>query len=225
MDDDDDAADQHTAAAADPGATVVAPPPAGAGAELAWSLLADGETVPAQRHSWALVWTQAAAFVSMGVASAVVVAAAGWLLLRARHDPPQSPPVARRPAQVTATTSTKAPPAPSTVTVVAAAPTVTVEATPPTVTVEAPATTASRVAAPHAGEADDERFLEQMRSLGYVIVNPQVALGNAHEACRLLRRGESTDQVDQEMSARTGANMTDTLQLVSSAMLVYPDCY
>jgi len=182
--------------------------------------------VPAQRHSWALVWAQAAAFVSMGVASAVVVAAAGWLLLRVRHDPPQSPPVAHRPAQVTATTSTKAPPAPSTVTVVATAPTVTVGATPPTVTVGAPATTASRVAAPHAGEADDDqRFLEHMRSLGYVIFDPEVALSNAHEACRLLRRGESTDQVDQEMSARTGANMTDTVQLVSSAMLDYPDCY
>jgi hypothetical protein len=31
--------------------------------------------------------------------------------------------------------------------------------------------------------------------------------------------------MDQQMQARMGANMTDTLQLTSSAMLAYPNCY
>ncbi len=45
MDDDDNAAGRHTAAAEDLDATTVAPPPAQAAPQLAWSLLADGETV------------------------------------------------------------------------------------------------------------------------------------------------------------------------------------
>jgi len=129
---------------------------------------------------------------------------------------------------------------PPTVTVKATPPTVTVRDTPPTVTVEAAPPTVTvpdpvsvipsprRSSMPAPGEVDsvyDQRFLDHMRSLGYVIVNRQLLLRNAHEACRLLRRGESTGQVNQEMSERMGTSMSDTLQLTSSAMLTYPDCY
>jgi len=89
-----------------------------------------------------------------------------------------------------------------------------VEAAP--TTVEAPLSAAppprrSSAAAPR--EVDtlyDQRFLDQMRSLGYVIVNPQLALRNAHEACRLFRLGESAEQVNQQMSAQMGANTIRT---------------
>ena len=123
-------------------------------------------------------------------------------------------------------------------TVTATPPTVTIKTTPPTetVTVKATPPTApistvpsrrrSSAAAPR--EVDtlyDQRFLDQMRSLGYVIVNPQLVLRNGHETCRLLRQGESVEQVNQQMSAQMGANMSDTLHLTSSAMLAYPDCY
>jgi hypothetical protein len=78
---------------------------------------------------------------------------------------------------------------------------------------------------PQFDPARDQWLLNNMRSLGYVIVNPQLVISNAHEACRLFQQGESSEQVNQQMSTRTGANMTDTLQLTSSAMLAYPNCY
>jgi hypothetical protein len=250
--DDDDAAEQETMAADDNGVTTVAPPSAVAAPELAWSLDDDDETAPVERQSWGLAWAQAAVFVSIGAVFAFVIGAVGWVLVRAHNDSPPAPPVAQRAAEVTQTTRPEAPAvavAPSTVTVAAPSPlvtvttsppTVTVRETPPTVTVEAAPTTAtveaplsavpsprrSSVAAPR--EVDtlyDQRFLDRMRSLGYVITNPPLMLRNAHEACRLFRQGESAEQVNQQMSAQMGTNMTDTLQLTSSAMLAYPDCY
>jgi hypothetical protein len=78
---------------------------------------------------------------------------------------------------------------------------------------------------PQFDPARDQWLLNNLRSLGYVIINPPLVISNAHEACRLFREGESSEQVNQEMSARMGANMIDTLQLTSSAMLAYPNCY
>lgn len=243
----------HTASVdeEDGGATAAVPPSTQAAPELAWSL-DDDEAMPVERHSWRLAWVQAAVFVTLGAVSAFAVGAVGWVLVRGHDDWRQAPPVAHRPDEVTQTPARKAPAAlaaPATVTVEATPPTVTVKATPPTVTVKAtpptvtvePAPTTVTVpapagpihfprrsgdAAPHAVDpAADQRFLDQMRSLGYVIVNQQLILHNAHEACRLLRQGDSPEQVDQEMAARMGTNTADTLQLVSSAMLAYPDCY
>jgi hypothetical protein len=74
-------------------------------------------------------------------------------------------------------------------------------------------------------DSRDQWLLNNLRSLGYTIVDPSLVIANAHQACRLLQQGESTDQMDQQMQARMGANMTDTLQLTSSAMLAYPNCY
>jgi hypothetical protein len=79
--------------------------------------------------------------------------------------------------------------------------------------------------APEFDPARDQWLLNNLRSLGYVIVNPPLVISNAHEACRLFQQGESSEQVNQQMSARMSASMIDTLQLTSSAMLAYPNCY
>ncbi len=206
----------------DVGATAVVPPSTQAAPELAWSLDDDGEAMPVERHSWRLAWAQAAVFVALGAVCAFAIGAVGWVLVRGHDDWRQAPPVAHRPGEVTQTPARKALAAPATVTV---------EPAPTTVTVPAPAGTIhfprrSSDAAPQAIDpAADQRFLDHMRSLGYVIVNPQLILHNAHEACRLLRQEDSAEQVDQEMAARMGTNTADSLQLVSSAMLAYPDCY
>jgi len=253
MMDDDDAAEQLTVAADDLGATAVAPLSMEAEPQLAWSLDNGSDTGPAQRQPWRLAWVQAGVFASIGAVCAVVIGVVGWVFIRAHDDPRAATPVAHR-AGAVMQTGRSAPPAaavaaPSTVTVEATPPTVTVKATPPTVTVrDTPPTVTVEAAPPREtvpdpvsvipspprssipapGEVDsvyDQRFLDQMRSLGYVIVNRQLLLRNAHEACRLLRQGESTGQVNQEMSQRMGTSMSDTLQLTSSAMLTYPDCY
>jgi Protein of unknown function (DUF732) len=187
----------------------------------------------------------------IGAVSALLISTVGWALTRTHDDSRQAPSVAHRAAQVMQTTSAQVPAAviatstvtvqatPPTVTVTATPPTITVKSTPPTVTVKAAPTTvtlpdpsatippprrSSVAAPPEADTVYDQRFLDQMRSDGYVITNPQLMLRNAHEACRLFQQGESAEQVNQQMSAQMGADMTDTLQLTSSAMLAYPDC-
>ena len=253
MNDDDNAADQPTMAADNDDATAAAPPSTRTGPRLAWSLDdGDDEHPPDDRQPWLLAWAQAAVFVLIGGAVAFAVGVVGWVLVRAHDDRQQAPPVAHRTVEVRPATGMTAPsevvgpstvtveatpttvtvkPTPSAITVRATAPTVTVEAAPTTVTSLAPVSTVppprrSSVSAPR--EIDsiyDQRFLDHMRSLGYVIFNPELMLRNAHEACRLFQQGESADQVNQDMSARMRTNMTDTLQLTSSAMLAYPDCY
>jgi hypothetical protein len=64
-----------------------------------------------------------------------------------------------------------------------------------------------------------------MRSLGYTITNESLAVRNAHETCRLFGQGESVSQVNEQMSAKMGASTSDTLQLTSSAILAYPNCF
>jgi hypothetical protein len=247
MDDDDKAAEQHTRAVNEIDATSVAPKLAEAPPDLAWSLNDDDETLCPERQSWGLACAQAAVLALIGVVLAFVIGAAGAELVRAHDDSRQAPRVAHRAVAEMPTTSAKAhamvvaPPTvtvkttPPTVTVKATPPTVTVKAAPPTITVEAAPTTVTQPAplpAPSTaivpGEVDtiyDHRFLDRMRSLGYLILNPPLMLRNAHEACRLFRHGESAEQVNQQMSAEMRTNMTDTLQLTSSAMLAYPDCY
>ncbi|MGO9927233.1 MAG: DUF732 domain-containing protein [Mycobacterium sp.] len=63
-----------------------------------------------------------------------------------------------------------------------------------------------------------------LRQLGYQVTDRQLALSNAHEACRLFRQGEPAAEVNQEMAARMHASLDATLMLTSSAMLSYPDC-
>jgi 7-keto-8-aminopelargonate synthetase-like enzyme len=88
-----------------------------------------------------------------------------------------------------------------------------------------PPVAAPELPAPAFDPSRDQWLLNNMRSLGYTIMNPPLVIANAHEACRLLQQGESTDQMNQQMQARMGASTLDTLQLTSSAMLAYPNCY
>ncbi|MBO0880111.1 MAG: DUF732 domain-containing protein, partial [Mycobacterium sp.] len=71
----------------------------------------------------------------------------------------------------------------------------------------------------------DQWLLDNLRSLGYSIINPALVINSAYQACHLFQQGESPEQVNQQISATTGLNIDDTLQLTSSAMLAYyPDC-
>jgi hypothetical protein len=111
-----------------------------------------------------------------------------------------------------------APPAP--VTAPESLPAVTVDASPPAVA-EIP----SPAPSPQSDRARDQWLLDNLRSLGYVIINPAIVIHKAHEACRLFQQDESPEQVNQQMSAITGMNLDDTVQLTSSAMLAYyPNC-
>jgi len=117
------------------------------------------------------------------------------------------------------TVTVQAAPKPPPVTV-----TITAKPAPATVTVQAPPPPAPKPADPAADPAADERFLDGMRQFGYQVTDRQLALSNAHEACRLFRQGEPAAEVNQEMAARMHASLDATLMLTSSAMLSYPDC-
>jgi hypothetical protein len=181
---------------------------------LAWSVEELAE--PPAGRSWRAAWVAAVAVL---LACGVVAVLIGTL---SRNDEPnaQAPPVLSS-AAVTPMMPPRAvaPTVPAT--------TVTVQATPSTVTVEAsppPETTTVPSAAPLSEAVYDQRFLDRMASLGYVVSDRSLAVSNAHEVCQLLRLGESPAQVNQQMAARTGASMADVLQLTASAMLAYPDC-
>ena len=78
---------------------------------------------------------------------------------------------------------------------------------------------------PHFDPARDQWLLDNLRSLGYTIINPALVISSAYQACHLFQQGESPEQVNQQMSAKTGLNIDDTVQLTSSAMLAYyPNC-
>ncbi len=243
--DNDREVDQPTSVGAGNDETAFVPPPTEAGPELAWSLADDVDTVPVERP-WGLAWGQATVFLSIGAVVALVIAVVGWTIGRSDHEPQPLAHEARPAAAAAAVTSTSAAPVaavvpPSTVTAQAVPTTVTVQAPAPPpkttiVTVQAPAqTTTVRVTSEPPPEANvvpqlsqtvyDQRFLEKMRSLGYTITNESLAVRNAHEACRLFGQGETATQVNEQMSAKVGASMTDTLQLTSSAILAYPNCF
>jgi hypothetical protein len=100
---------------------------------------------------------------------------------------------------------------------------------PLTVTVDASSSTAAAIPtlapSPQSDRTRDQWLLDNLRSLGYVIINPLVVIHKAHEACRLFQQDKSPEQVNRHMSATTGMNMDDTVQLTSSAMLAYyPNC-
>jgi hypothetical protein len=101
-------------------------------------------------------------------------------------------------------------------------PTVVIEAAPPAATEMSPPAPAP---SPHFDPARDQWLLDNLRSLGYTIINPALVISSAYQACHLFQQGESPEQVNQQMSATTGLNIDDTLQLTSSAMLAYyPNC-
>lgn len=99
---------------------------------------------------------------------------------------------------------------------------VAIEVSPPAATAIPPAPPAP---SPRFDPAGDQWLLDNLRSLGYTIINPSRVVSSAYQACRLFQEGESPEQVNQQMSVMTGLNIDDTLQLTSSAMLAYyPNC-
>ena len=210
--------------------TSVVPPPVVAALDLAWSLDDDAVQQPADRQSWGLALGQAAVMLSIGAVVALVICAVGWVLVGTQRDEQPLPveahvtTVAAQPSYLAAPTAVAQP---STVTVQAAPTTITVRAAPEpeTTTVRVtPEPSSEAIVAPLSEATYDQRFLDRMRSLGYTITDQQLALRNAHESCRLFRQGESPSQVDQQLSTSMGASMIDAMQLVSSAMLSYPNC-
>lgn len=239
MTEDANADDLPPTAAADHAETTFVPPASDLAPDLAWSLGDEAaDTVLLNRHSWDSAWGRALLVAGCAIALALLISIGGLMVILTHRATWATAPAAQH-ESVVVQTSLVAPPATSTVTVqaspttvtVQAPPTVTVPATPTTVTVRVPVTPTAptrslkRVTPSDVDSADDQQFLDRMRSLGYTITNPEVALRNAHETCRLFQMGESAEQVNQQMSARMGASMSDTLQLTSSAVLAYPDCF
>lgn len=239
MTDDANADDLPPTAAADHAETTLVPPASDPAPDLAWSLGDEAaDTALLDRHSWDSAWGRALLVAGGAITLALLISIGGLMVMLTHRGTWVTAPAAQR-ESVVVQTSLVAPPAPSTVTVqaspttvtVQAPPTVTVSAAPTTVTVRVPVTPTAptrslkRVTPSDVDSAEDQQFLDRMRSLGYTITNPQVALRNAHETCRLFQMGESAEQVNQQMSARMGASMSDTLQLTSSAVLAYPDCF
>jgi hypothetical protein len=201
----------------------------------AWSLEDESDT-PTEPYTWPSAWLRAGLLVLCAAVIAGVIWAVGWVVVGRKPTiaavPAASghrPSPAATPAAAPRSHSVPAPlaaPAPAPRTTVAPMPTVRIEASPPVATEVSPPPPAPKLPpAPVFEDNRDQWLLNNLRSLGYTIVNPALVISNAHEACRLLQQGESTDLMNQQMQARMGASMLDTLQLTSSAMLAYPNCY
>jgi hypothetical protein len=229
----DDADELPPTVAAHHPETTFVPPVGDPAVDLAWSLGDDADTVLFHRHSWDSAWGRALLMAGCAIAIALFISI-GCLIVMLAHRDTRSAASAPEHETVVVQTSVvtqPAPPSTTTVTVEALPTTVTLPPTPTTVTVRVPVTptaptrslkglTPSRV-----DSANDQQFLDRMRSLGYTITDPRLALRNAHETCRLFQSGESSEQVNQQMSAKMGTNMNDTLEFTSSAVLSYPDCF
>jgi hypothetical protein len=101
-------------------------------------------------------------------------------------------------------------------------PTIVIEAAPPAAAEISPP---APVPSPYFDPARDQWLLDNLRSLGYTIINPALVISSAYQACHLFQQGAAPEQVNRQMSATTGLNIDDTLQLTSSAMLAYyPNC-
>ena len=203
----------------------------------AWSLEVDeSDDDPTQRHTWPGTWMRAALLALSAMVIAAVVGVLGWATmprhsataLPATHAHRRAPAAARVAAppihHVTTPLAAPKPAVPSPT----PAPAVTIEASPPVqheIAPPPPPVPEPPAPTPVFDDSRDQWLLNNLRSLGYTIINPPLVIANAHEACRLLQQGESTDQMDRQMQARMGASMLDTLQLTSSAMLAYPDCF
>jgi hypothetical protein len=223
---------QPAAPDADDPTVVVADDKATALVGLAWSDTDNDETIALDDDRdrttfwlWLYAGTAAAVVLILGVVL--------WFVLSDHHHPTEAVavPASAAPDVVLPASPAVAAPAPvpsATPAPAAHAPAVTIEASPPVMREVPPPPVAAPVPPAPATTFDasrDQWLLNNLRSLGYTIVNPSLVIANAHEACRLLQQGESTDQMNQQMQARMGASTIDTLQLTSSAMLAYPDCY
>lgn len=73
--------------------------------------------------------------------------------------------------------------------------------------------------------AGNQRLLQGLRSLGYVIVDPSQVIAEGHHFCRLLQHGASIQGADRQMQTLMGTDTVDTDELDSSAQLAYPNCF
>lgn len=225
---------EPTTAAAETGLVSTDPGPSSVTHE-AWSL-EDESGTPAEPYTWPSTWLRAGLLALCAAVIAGAIWAVGWAVAgdkpttaavaatgSHRASPAATPAAAprRRPVPVP-----MAAPAPAPTTTAVPTPTVTIDASPPVETeVPSPPPAPKPLPMPVFEDIHDQWLLNNLRSLGYTIINPALVISNAHEACRLLQQGESTDQMNQQMQERMGASMLDTLQLTSSAMLAYPNCY
>jgi hypothetical protein len=214
-------------AATDPGAP--------SASYYAWSRESAEFDTPTERHTWPSACLRAGLLALCASVIAGVVSVVGWATAP-RHSDTSIPATrdhrpSRAATRVAAPRSHGAPvplaaPTPVPSIPVVPSPTVRIDASPPVATEVPPPPPASKPPpVPLFEDSQDQWLLNNLRSLGYTIVNPALVISNAHGACRLLQQGESTDQMNQQMQARMGASMLDTLQLTSSAMLAYPNCY
>lgn len=224
-------------AVAETAASGSADPEAVSAFDYAWSLETDASDTPTERYTWPGTWLRAALLALCATVIAGVVGVVGWATMPRHSDthipaahghrpspaatPVAAPPSHHAPAPLVAVK----PSVPNTAPV--PSPTVTIEASPPVQREVPPPAPVPELPAPVPvfDDSRDQWLLNNLRSLGYTILNPSLVIANAHEACRLLQQGESTDQMNQQMQARMGASTIDTLQLTSSAMLAYPNCY
>lgn len=189
--------------------TAVAPAVATVVGGLAWSAEPLCEpTDHAVAGSWWLVWRAAAIELLAGLVVAVAVGAAGWAWLGMDDSSIYLPPVV-----VTA----PVPPAP----VPESNPRDDRNPIPPT---WANTATIKHLATPIGTPAADQRILDTLREWGYTIGNPAAVLANAHQACQQLRDGQDPVQVDDQLAARTGADWSQAVALVSAVQLSGAKC-
>lgn len=77
---------------------------------------------------------------------------------------------------------------------------------------------------PETDAVGDQRLLATVKAAGGQIYDIDLLLWNAHEVCRLFRKGMSIDQVNAQMAARTGDTMNNVEQLTAIASQSYENC-
>ena len=152
----------------------------------------------------------------LGAAVAVVASVVGIALWVSKPDKPQSNPTTTAAAPSAPVAAPPAPPVTTTVTT----PPVTVTAQ----TTEPPTQVTTTMPPLVFTAAQDQRLLNDLSSMGYAIPNPALVVHEAHQYCLLVRQGEDSSQVNQDIQAATGWDASYTLQVTSGAILAYPNC-
>lgn len=190
--------------------TTVVPSDASVVEELAWS----AETEPSQitGHSWR-GYLMSAVLVTLLCAIVIVVT---WFSITLYHEHSNRPAVSLPKATVPAT---KPAPIPTTTATVTAAP----PAAPPPVTVTAEPPAPTRTFTYTAEQ--DQTMLGLITAVGGHMDDPSEVLQAAHETCRLYWHGASVDQVQQEIAAQSGWSRFIVMQVTSTAIRAYPNCF
>jgi hypothetical protein len=165
------------------------------------------------RQPWRTVWANAVIILMCGAVLASVVGIALWV---SKPDKPQSNPTTTAAAPSAPVAAPTAPPVTTTVTTQPVTVTAQTTAPPTQVTTTMPPLVFTA--------AQDQRLLNDLSSMGYAIPNPALVVHEAHQYCLLVRQGEDSSQVNQDIQAATGWDASYTLQVTSGAILAYPNC-